>query len=116
MERPPLFAPVERSQRARGAGSTPPRPAVAARSALRAAAFVAALAAARPALACPDCEAGREARSQAWAEGFGFNVAIALAPFALLGAASAWANRIGRPGARAGRAGPPAPGRRARPA
>jgi hypothetical protein len=63
---------------------------------------------ARPAFACPDCAAGRQARAQVRAEGFGAGVLAALVPFLIVGAASACAERVGRAPAR------PRPGPRGR--
>ncbi|HEU4410248.1 MAG TPA: hypothetical protein VFS43_33640 [Polyangiaceae bacterium] len=78
--------------------------------ALAAASIAAALAFARPALACPDCAPGREARAQAWQDDFGFNLSVALLPFVLIGAVSAWANGIGQPPALRARPFAPLPG------
>ncbi|HEU4535119.1 MAG TPA: hypothetical protein VFS00_13420 [Polyangiaceae bacterium] len=74
--------------------------------ALAASAFVTLLTLTRPAIACPSCETGQAARAQAWAEGFGFNLFVSIAPFVIVGAVSLWANGIGSaPAGRAARAG-----------
>jgi hypothetical protein len=45
--------------------------------------------------ACPSCPLGRSAREQVLAHGFATNLAIALAPFVVVGIVCAWAERIG---------------------
>jgi len=76
------------------------------RALLVAPAFAAALAAAAPAEACPDCAAGRRARSEVFREGFGANLLVALLPFLTIGAICVRVEAIGRPRA-SGRPGPP---------
>ena len=51
---------------------------------------------AAPSVACPDCHVGRVARRQV-ADGFAGNLLIALAPFAFVLAATALAERTGKP-------------------
>lgn len=46
--------------------------------------------------ACPDCEIGRAMRTQLWRDDFSVHLAVVLLPFALIAAASMWADRIGR--------------------
>lgn len=58
--------------------------------------LVASVGAACPAEACPDCATGREARAQVWGDDFGVDLLLGLAPFLIIGAISAWANRIGQ--------------------
>ena len=60
-------------------------------------AFLAAFTLTCAAAACPRCAEGIEARARVWTEGFASNLLLALAPFVLIGAGSAWANRIGKP-------------------
>jgi hypothetical protein len=55
----------------------------------------ASLAFARPVGACPSCAEGREAWAQVWTHDFGLNLFLALVPFIIIGAVSAWASRIG---------------------
>lgn len=45
---------------------------------------------------CPGCPAGRAAREQVYGDGFATNLAVALAPFIVIGVVSLWADRIGR--------------------
>jgi hypothetical protein len=49
---------------------------------------------------CPRCAVGETARSQVWNDDFAVHLAIAITPFALIGAISAGVERIGRPRAR----------------
>ena len=51
-----------------------------------------------PALACPSCPPGREARSEVWSDGFARNLATAIVPFLLIGAVALRAEAIGRRG------------------
>jgi hypothetical protein len=46
--------------------------------------------------ACPSCPVGRLARQQVCDQGFTHNLVIAIVPFALIGIASIWAERIGK--------------------
>ncbi|HEY6556735.1 MAG TPA: hypothetical protein VI072_05660 [Polyangiaceae bacterium] len=56
--------------------------------------------------ACPACPVGREARERVYEQDFARNMLIALVPFALVGIASGYAERIGKsranPGAETG--------------
>ena len=47
-----------------------------------------------PALACPRCAAGEEARRAVVAEGFSRNVAAAVLPFLIVGAVSSMLHRV----------------------
>ena len=38
-----------------------------------------------PAIACPNCAVGRQARSEVWNEDFGFNLFVALLLFLVIG-------------------------------
>ena len=49
------------------------------------AALLACIGWAAPAMACPNCAVGREARSEVWNRDFAFNLAVALLPFLLIG-------------------------------
>jgi hypothetical protein len=46
--------------------------------------------------ACPDCDIGQVARAQFWSDNFASNLAVAIAPFAVVIAASLLAERMGR--------------------
>jgi len=59
-------------------------------------ASVVSLTCATAAWACPDCPVGRAARQQALGDGLATRLLIALLPFAFVGLASFWAERIGR--------------------
>lgn len=52
---------------------------------------------AAPAAACPGCEPGRQARAELWRDDFAHKLAVASFPFAIVLAASAYAEGIGRP-------------------
>ena len=65
--------------------------------ALSAFVLVASLLSAAEAEACPDCEAGRRARASVFDRDFGRNLAVAVAPFAVIAAVSGAVYRLGRP-------------------
>jgi hypothetical protein len=67
-----------------------------ARTTLWLASFVATLTAAWTTWACPNCPVGRTARQQVCDDGLATNLITALVPFLLIGAASLWAERIGK--------------------
>jgi hypothetical protein len=46
--------------------------------------------------ACPNCEAGRQARSEVWSDDFGFNLSVTLLPFLVIGAICLHAESMGR--------------------
>jgi hypothetical protein len=46
--------------------------------------------------ACPNCAAGREARSEVWSGDFVFNFFVSVVPFLLIGAICVCAEAIGR--------------------
>ncbi len=66
-------------------------------AALSAFAVAAALISSAEAQACPDCEAGRRARASVFDQDFGRNLAVAVAPFAVIAALSVAVHRLGRP-------------------
>jgi hypothetical protein len=49
-----------------------------------------------PALACPRCATGQEARRQVWRDDFGDHLAMTVLPFLILGAMSWRLHSIGR--------------------
>jgi hypothetical protein len=59
---------------------------------------------ARPALACPSCAAGIEARAELWSRDFALHLLAALVPFLIVGLACVYAERIGRQRAASARA------------
>jgi hypothetical protein len=56
----------------------------------------AALAVSGAASACPGCPVGREARQQFYEQDFVRNLFVALLPFAMVGVASVYAERVGK--------------------
>jgi hypothetical protein len=58
--------------------------------------FLTALALPLPALACPDCALGREARRSVWSDDFAHHLAVALLPFVVIGAICAHVEARGR--------------------
>lgn len=57
------------------------------RVAMMTCAVLGALLFAAPALACPDCAVGIQARSDVWSQDFWFNLLVAVMPFLVIGAA-----------------------------
>jgi hypothetical protein len=49
---------------------------------------------AAPAVACPNCSVGRQARSEVWNSDFGFNLSVALLPFLLIAGICLWVESL----------------------
>lgn len=50
-----------------------------------------------PALACPRCSVGQEARRQVWQDDFFSHLVVAVLPFVIIGAICARVHALGRP-------------------
>jgi len=58
--------------------------------------LVAVLTCSAPALACPSCAPGLQARAEVWSDGFLRNLATAALPFVVVGAVCARLQKVGR--------------------